>query len=94
MQEINLDIISYELKIDPYNQAYRSEEKIIGRLQKVTVRKETKNLIYISFVKKIYLQMWVANPVLMNKSNGSGVCASTSRTRIKHAPLTLILAHN
>lgn len=70
MPGISTEVISHELKIDPSIRPIAQKRRPMGPEKMAAIRQEVGKLLEAGFIKEIRFQTWVANPVLIKKSNG------------------------
>lgn len=63
------EVIAHELNFDPGIKWIAQKRRPVGEEKILAIRHEEGKLVYANFVKDIRFQTWVANPVLVKKSN-------------------------
>jgi hypothetical protein len=76
-----------------------SQQPVTQRLRRFDEEKhkaigeEVARLLVVGFVREIHHPMWVTNPVLVKKKNGSWRMCVNYTGSIRHAPRTIFLSH-
>lgn len=69
MSGINRDILTHELKIYPSIRSIAQNWCTRGKEMTVAVKQQVWKLIDANFVREIWLQTWVENPIIVKKNH-------------------------
>jgi hypothetical protein len=71
MPGIPKEVIEYKLGIDPGFKLIKQKEKTYTPERRETIRVEVNKLLEAGFIRLVDYPCWLANPVLVEKSDGS-----------------------
>jgi hypothetical protein len=71
MPEILREVIEHKLGIDPLYKPIKQKERKYTPERRETVQQEVNKLLEAGFIRPINYPSWLANPVLVEKSDGS-----------------------
>jgi hypothetical protein len=71
MPGIPKEVIEYKLGIDPEFKLIKQKEKRYTPERRETIRVEVNKLLEAGFIRLVDYPSWLANPVLVEKSDGS-----------------------
>jgi hypothetical protein len=71
MPRIPREVIEYKLDIDPAFKPIKQKERRYTPKRRETIRLELNKLLEAGFIKLVDYPSWLANPVLIEKSDGS-----------------------
>jgi hypothetical protein len=69
MQGVPRELIEHEHHLDPHNKPVKQRFRCFSHDKKDVIKNEIARLLDVSFIKKVYLLDWHANPVLVPKKN-------------------------
>lgn len=70
MPGIPRSIVEHRLHIKPNSKPIRQKKRNMGPERRLTIKKEVEKLLNAGFIKNVDCPEWMANPVLVKKSNG------------------------
>jgi hypothetical protein len=71
MPEIPREVIEHKLGIDPVFKPIKQNEKRYTPERREAIRLEVNKLLEVGFIRSVDYPRWLANPVLVEKSDGS-----------------------
>jgi hypothetical protein len=71
MPEIPREVIEHKLGIDPAFKPIKQKERRYTPERRETIRLEVNKLLEAGFIRSVDYPNWLANPVLVEKSDGS-----------------------
>jgi hypothetical protein len=71
MPEILREVIEHKLVIDPLYKPIKQKERKYTPERRETVQQEVNKLLEAGFIRPIDYPSWLANPVLVEKPDGS-----------------------
>ncbi|XP_076921460.1 uncharacterized protein LOC143582867 [Bidens hawaiensis] len=67
----NIDISEHKLKVNPLITPIVQKKRKMGPEQTKAMNEQVQDLLHARIIREIKYQMWVANPVIVPKSNGT-----------------------
>jgi hypothetical protein len=71
MPGISREVIEHKLSIDPTFKTIKQKERRYTPERRETIRVEVKKLLEVGFIRPVDYPSWLANPVLVEKPDGS-----------------------
>jgi hypothetical protein len=71
MPEIPREVIEHKLGIDPLFKSIKQKERRYTPERHETIWIEVNNLLEAGFIRPVHYPSWLANPILVQKPNGS-----------------------
>jgi hypothetical protein len=71
MPRLSQKVVEHRLQIDPAVRPVQQRKCHLGSKRQAVMKDEVSKLLKIGFVKKIKCSKWIANTMLVKKSNGS-----------------------
>jgi hypothetical protein len=71
MSEILREVIEHKLDIDPLYKSVKQKERKYTPERRETIRQEVNKLLKAEFIKPVDYLDWLANPILVEKHDGS-----------------------
>lgn len=69
MPSIDYQIMSHQLNVHPNTKPVKQKKRMYGAEKREAMRLEVEKLVKAKFVKELAYSEWLANPVLVKKSN-------------------------
>lgn len=92
MPEIPREVAEHALNIEPTARIVAQQFHRFGEEKHKAIDEEVAKLLAARFVREIHHPVWVVNPVLVKKKNGSWRMCSTIRASTRHVQNTLFLS--
>ena len=70
MPGINPDLITHKLNVDPSRKTVKQKKRNFAPERQEAIKLEVEKLLEAGFIKEIQFPEWLANPVMVKKSNG------------------------
>ena len=70
MPGIDPTIIVHRLNVNPASSPIRQKKRVFAQEQDKAVAKEVRKLLEAGFIREVYYPDWLANMVMVKKSNG------------------------
>jgi hypothetical protein len=71
MPGISREVIEHKLGIDPTFKTIKQKERRYTTERRETIRVEVNKLLEVGFIRPVDYPSWLANPVLVEKPDGS-----------------------
>jgi hypothetical protein len=71
MSGISREVIEHKLGIDPTFKTIKQKERRYTTERRETIRVEVNKLLEVGFIRPVDYPRWLANPVLVEKPDGS-----------------------
>jgi hypothetical protein len=71
MSGISREVIEHKLGIDPTFKTIKQKERRYTTERRETIRVEVNKLLEVGFIRPVDYPSWLANPVLVEKPDGS-----------------------
>jgi hypothetical protein len=69
MPRVHLELIKHKLHLDPKAKSIKQRLYHFAQDKKDVIKREIARLLDADFIKKVYHQDWLANPILIPKKN-------------------------
>jgi hypothetical protein len=93
MTGIPREVIEHHLKINPDAKPVSQKPRKQSIERQDFINEEVRKLLDAGFIEEVHHPVWLANPVIVPKANGSFGCALTTLTSTRHVLRTPIHFH-
>ena len=65
-----MSLIEHSLNIDPTKKPVQQKRRVFALEQNIAITEEVEILLIAGFIREVYYPKWLANVVMVKKSNG------------------------
>ena len=74
MPGIDPSVITHRLNVYPSSKPVRQKKRVFAPERDNTIKEKVQKLTLAKFIREVYYPDWLANVVMVKKSNGNGKC--------------------